>query len=855
MNGRAIGFVLLSSLIMVAAIVLQNTLTPPPPNDPAATQVADPNLPAGTTEATAESADPANLLAEPNSDRAREKKELQNPVAPNVDDTASLAAGVDTSGANHEPELPANPGVDELAPSLPRNAEDKFITIGSLGTDSSDRYLITVNQRGGTIHRIELNFHQSASTRPKYRDLENNGGYLGCLDCLDTPAGCLVRTVGSGTPAHGASAIGVTGGISVGDLLVALDGEPIVSAHEFELRLEKKTKPRTTVQLSVDRGGVPHTFDVALIDKPIELLRPEISRLDPNFIYPESFVLSLLKPLSFVDQVWPDLDREMRTGSWTTTVTNNRDVELSFDLSADELTKQGLVGPLSVKKRYRLPNLAAEEIHNLNSRTFHFNLDVEIVNGADQAQKLAFELDGPTGSTTETWWYAQKIHGRSTAIGYVAGARDIIGSTERLPFVFIGCPEITKGATKSPPVINFVSSPLIDKQTDRNLNYVGVDAQYFNVTLIPQMPENEKFTVDSVSTFTNGGEIPKKDIKLHRLADCTFQLIKSVEIPAGDSYRQSFEIFSGPKEGQLLKHYGLDDTRTFGWFAWCSKPLMMLLHFFYWITGSFSYGLAIIMLTVLVRCCMIPISRKAALNAQMMQHLQPQIKEITDKYKDDMEKRGVAQRELFKRYNYNPLNGCFMMFFQLPIFIGLYRGLSVDIGLRDQPLVSGMSWCSNLSGPDQLLNWKDWMPTMLGDETGWLGPYLNILPLVTMVLFLVQQKMFMPPPTDDQQKMMQKMMTFMMIFMGVMFFKVSAGLCIYFITSSLWGIIERKMLPKPVLDTAKLSVGGVSGALTVDATSRPSKSDLKAEQQRELDLAERKQRNAERKKRLKDRGV
>ncbi len=853
MNGRAIGFVLLSSLIMVAAIILQNTLTPPPPIDAVGNQVADPNLPPGNNEATAESVDPANNLAEQNSGQAGEKTEIQATGDSNVEDTSALAARVDNTGAESEKDLSANPGVDELATPLPKNTDDKFITIGSLGTESSDRYLITINQRGGTIHRIELNFYQSKSTRPKYRDLENNGGYLGCLDCLDTSAGCLVRTVGNGTPASNASAPKVTGGILVGDLLVALDGEPIVSAQEFELRLEKKTKPRTTVQLTVDRGGVPYTFDVALTDKPIELLRPEISRLDPNFDYPESFVFSLLKPLSFVDQVWPDLDREMRAGNWTTKVNNNRDVELTFDLSAEELTKQGLVGPLSVKKRYRLPDLAAEEIHNLDSRTFHFNLDVEIVNGADQAQKLAFELDGPTGSTTETWWYAQKIHGRSTAIGYVAGARDIIGSTERLPFVFIGCPEITKGASKSPPVINFVSSPLIDKQTDRNLNYVGVDAQYFNVTLIPQMPENEKFAVDSVSTFTNGGEIPKKDVKLHRLADCTFQLIKSVEIPPGDSYRQSFEIFSGPKEGQLLKHYGLDDTRTFGWFAWCSKPLMMLLHFFYWITGSFSYGLAIIMLTVLVRCCMIPISRKAALNAQMMQHLQPQIKEITDKYKDDMEKRGVAQRELFKRYNYNPLNGCFMMFFQLPIFIGLYRGLSVDIGLRDQPLVSGMSWCSNLSGPDQLLNWKDWMPTMLGDETGWLGPYLNILPLVTMVLFLVQQKMFMPPPTDDQQKMMQKMMTFMMIFMGVMFFKVSAGLCIYFITSSLWGIIERKMLPKPVLDTAKMALSG--GAITVAATSQPSKSDQKAELQRELDLAERKQRNADRKKRLKDRGV
>jgi YidC/Oxa1 family membrane protein insertase len=239
----------------------------------------------------------------------------------------------------------------------------------------------------------------------------------------------------------------------------------------------------------------------------------------------------------------------------------------------------------------------------------------------------------------------------------------------------------------------------------------------------------------------------------------------------------------------------------------------------------------------------------------MMQYLQPQMKEIADKYKDDMEKRAAAQRELFKRNKYNPLGGCFMMFFQLPIFIGLYRGLSVDIALRDQPLFPGMRWCGNLSGPDQLLNWQEWMPDMLANETGWLGPYLNILPLLTMVLFLMQQKLFMPPPTDDQQKMMQKMMTFMMIFMGVMFFKVSAGLCLYFITSSLWGIIERKLLPKPVLVTDNLSGGSSAGVLAGIGPQTPTKSEQKAAKEREVELANRKRRNSERNKRLKERGV
>ena len=77
-----------------------------------------------------------------------------------------------------------------------------------------------------------------------------------------------------------------------------------------------------------------------------------------------------------------------------------------------------------------------------------------------------------------------------------------------------------------------------------------------------------------------------------------------------------------------------------------------------------------------------------------------------------------------------------------------------------------------------------------------LGPYFNLLPLLTIVLFIVQQKMFMPPAADEQAAMQQKMMKYMMIFMGVMFFKVASGLCIYFIASSLWGLAERRFLPK-----------------------------------------------------------
>ena len=141
------------------------------------------------------------------------------------------------------------------------------------------------------------------------------------------------------------------------------------------------------------------------------------------------------------------------------------------------------------------------------------------------------------------------------------------------------------------------------------------------------------------------------------------------------------------------------------------------------------------------------------------------------------------------------------------------------------------------------------MPSWLG-ESGWFGPFLNILPLATMALFLIQQKMFTPPAVDEQQKMMQKMMSFMMLFMAIMFFKVPAGLCVYFVTSSIWAILEKKLLPKPELDTSKLAAADDKGpsfaekGMALLGRSKPSdeeraRQDLEMRKQRKRDLQKR----------------
>jgi YidC/Oxa1 family membrane protein insertase len=811
---------------MMAAIILQNTFFPPPPANvakqpPAAADAENPPVPAEAVTAD-------NEVAKPDSEQPQTGAETS-----------------DQKASATEPGLAADQAAPADVTDTKPTAVNKLITLGSLDPASGYRFLVTLNTEGATVRRVEINVRDNKGGI-KYRELETDYGYLGQLECVDSPNGCQVRTVGDGTPA-------AIAGLKPGDVITSLAGrsfgqQPVTSAADFS-NMISRTRPKEQLEIEVERDGKPITCNATLTDIPIEILRPEPPILDPNYNFPESFLLTLRKPLSGKD--WPELDPGMRKANWEVKEIDDdgqRKVEFSYEVAADTLKPFDLPGPVKVFKRFWLEKLSAENIADLDSRSWDLKFELEIENLAANPVGLAYQLDGPTGLPTEGWWYQMKIHGRSTAIGSLAGARDVVGSSEGNSFVFLGGPEIVKNSLKSMPKKLFLFSPFEDDPIYRKVNFLGVDTQYFNVMLIPDQSKSPYYCYSAMAWHT-GAQVPKKP-REQRLVDVTPLMFTKVDLDGNGGYNQDFEIFCGPKEPGILEAYGLDDTRTFGWFNWVSQGLCWLLHLFYNLTFQISYGISIVLLTVLVRSCMIPFSRRTALNAQMMQHLQPQIKEIADKYKDDMEKRAQLQRELFKRHNYNPFGGCFMGLVQLPIFLGLYRGLSVDIALRDQPLIPGVQWCSNLAAPDHLLNWQSWMPAFLSAPTGWLGPYLNILPIITMALFMAQQKLFMPPATDDQQKMMQKMMSFMMIFMGFVFFKVPSGLCIYFITSSIWGIIERKMLPKPVLDTSKLPLEGV----VVEKKAPVQEVEKTQRLTNDAEMANRKRRDRERRKRLKERG-
>jgi YidC/Oxa1 family membrane protein insertase len=311
-----------------------------------------------------------------------------------------------------------------------------------------------------------------------------------------------------------------------------------------------------------------------------------------------------------------------------------------------------------------------------------------------------------------------------------------------------------------------------------------------------------------------------------------------IELKAGEARTDSYQVFVGPKRPELLANYqaagdpdhSLKDIVYYGLalFAAVARAMLGILHFFYGLVGN--YGLAIVMLTVLVRGAMFPISYKQTQNMARMQALKPEMDRITEKYRTDMQKRSQAIQELYRKHNINPLGGCLPLLLQLPVFVGLYKALMIDVELRQSPLFGhAVRWCSNLAAPDMFLDWSPIMPAFINNGIGFfgLGPYLNILPLVTVALFLVTQKMAMPAPTNEQAVMQQKMMKYMTIFMGLFFYKVASGLCLYFIASSLWGIAERKLLPKTQTADAA-AAGGATGTDSGPNGRRPSDGGPKA---------------------------
>jgi YidC/Oxa1 family membrane protein insertase len=270
-----------------------------------------------------------------------------------------------------------------------------------------------------------------------------------------------------------------------------------------------------------------------------------------------------------------------------------------------------------------------------------------------------------------------------------------------------------------------------------------------------------------------------------------------------DTATQEIVGYLGPKNYASLEHAdeaagfspGFKHTIDLGWFAFIGRPLLWLLLKFYAFFGN--WGVAIILLTFLVKAATLYWTTKSMRSMKAMAALAPQMKEIQAKYKDDRQRQQAETMALYKQHNVNPIAGCLPILLQMPIWLALYRMLSNAGELYQQPFIPG--WINDLTSPD---------PT-------------HILPIVLVITMFLQARLTPQTGSSGQQKMLQYGMPLMF---GVMSFFFPAGLTLYIFTntclSALHSVYMNKFDKKSLAIAAQLKKNADAAAAVTAAAAK-----------------------------------
>ena len=282
------------------------------------------------------------------------------------------------------------------------------------------------------------------------------------------------------------------------------------------------------------------------------------------------------------------------------------------------------------------------------------------------------------------------------------------------------------------------------------------------------------------------------------------------DVAPGQSLVHTTKLFAGAKESAVLDRYEAAGLAKFGhaidwgWFFWFEKPIFWLLKALFKTVGNF--GVAIILLTLIVRGIMFPVAQRQFASMAAMRAIQPKMKVLQERYKDDKQKLQEETMKLYKEEGVNPLAGCLPIFLQIPVFFALYKVLTLAVEMRHQPFAL---WIHDLSAPDPLhiLNLFGLLPF---NPPGFLA--IGVLALLLGFTMWLQFKLN-PAAPDPVQQQVFAIMPWMMMFVMAPF---AAGLLIYWITSNLLTIAQQKYLYarhpqlKAMVDKERVDVGAAA---------------------------------------------
>jgi len=318
-----------------------------------------------------------------------------------------------------------------------------------------------------------------------------------------------------------------------------------------------------------------------------------------------------------------------------------------------------------------------------------------------------------------------------------------------------------------------------EAQEVERVTWAAIDGKYFSVIAVP----------DSTPYIITWSEIPVPGVEE------TSRLIFSRPVLKASRSTDLYRFYIGPKSNGVLASYNEKGENAYGisrlnmdeliqknfFMGALEGFLKFFLELFYSIVHN--YGVAIILLTVLVRGFLYPITRKSYQSTAAMQKLQPKIAEIREKYKDDPNKMNGAMAELYKKEGVNPVGGCLPMVLQLPIFIALYGLLNTHFDLRGAEFIT--PWISDLSAPETVFSWSGLSLPVMGNE-------FRILPFLMILTQILMTKMTQSQSAAGANNSQMKMLTYgMPIFFFFIMYDMPSGLLLYWTVTNVLTAIQQ----------------------------------------------------------------
>lgn len=340
------------------------------------------------------------------------------------------------------------------------------------------------------------------------------------------------------------------------------------------------------------------------------------------------------------------------------------------------------------------------------------------------------------------------------------------------------------------------------KEYDKNFIWNGIAGKYFVELMIPSAPE----------TINTGYYSSKVEINDYANAQAFIER-KSF---SGSDISDTYYMYFGPRNDKDLKVYNVAENngwniggkkvteclQSSGWLNWLEKILKFVLEMLNKVVHN--WGVSIIIMTIILKVLMFPMSKKQSLGTLKMQALQPKIKVLQDKYKNDQQKLNTEMQKLYQQAGYNPASGCLPMIFQFLVLFAMYNLFNNYFEFRGANFIP--RWIPDLSTGDSVWSWEKEIPVI----SGFTGNHLRLLPIIYTATQLLSGKITQFGQTPGQGQS-EATMKFMMYGMPLMFFflfyNAPAGLLLYWLTSNILQIFQQLIINKMMAEKkAEISV-------------------------------------------------